>query len=244
MQEAWSRYHLPMAITEAQLACTREEQVRWICEMWEASHVARNAGVDVRAVTAWALFGAYDWDSLLLRERRRYENGAFTLQGGVPRETAVAAAIRGLATQGSFDHPLLKTPGWWRRPERILFGPVSAPRTGPGNAITQLEPGNEDEPKLLVIVTRSDLLREICALRSLRCGLVGPAEAKSEVVLSGQSWWAVLMEQSAPPEIEELCQAHGIPCARLPARYNRRAIRRTLDRLIDASCVAMPALTR
>src|SRR3546814_15893585 len=36
-----------------------------------------------------------------------------------PRATLVARAATALARDGGFDHPLLDTPGWWRRPERF-----------------------------------------------------------------------------------------------------------------------------
>src|SRR5215216_15633 len=53
LREAWERYQSPMAITEVQLSCSREEQLRWFLETWEAAKRLRNEGVDVRAVTAW-----------------------------------------------------------------------------------------------------------------------------------------------------------------------------------------------
>jgi dTDP-4-dehydrorhamnose reductase len=235
LREAWERYHRPLAITEVQLACTREEQVRWLCEMWAAARDARDSGADVRAVTAWALFGAYDWDTLLVNARGHYENGAFTLRAGRPQETAVGAAIRQLALVGNFSHPLLATPGWWRRPERLVFSPVSATRTGTGTAVTRAEAGGA--PMLLVVVHRTDLLRDICALRGLPARIVPPAEATEFAPLSSAAWWGVLMDRSCPDQIETECVTYGLPWARLPVRYNRRAIRRTLDRLIDLACV-------
>ncbi|HYC85547.1 MAG TPA: family 1 glycosylhydrolase, partial [Chryseosolibacter sp.] len=63
LREAWTRFGLPMAITEAHLACTREEQMRWLKEIWNASCEALTEGVPVKAVTAWTTFGAYDWNS-------------------------------------------------------------------------------------------------------------------------------------------------------------------------------------
>ena len=33
---AWTRYKLPLAITEVHLGCTREEQLRWLVESWQA----------------------------------------------------------------------------------------------------------------------------------------------------------------------------------------------------------------
>ena len=55
--EAWRRYGLPLAATEVHLGCTREEQLRWLKEIWDAALRLRARGVDVRAVTAWALLG-------------------------------------------------------------------------------------------------------------------------------------------------------------------------------------------
>jgi UDP-galactopyranose mutase len=65
--EAWRRYGLPVAITEAHLVCTREEQMRWLVDGWQGAREAAAGGADVRAVTAWALLGSWDWDALLSR---------------------------------------------------------------------------------------------------------------------------------------------------------------------------------
>lgn len=42
--EAWRRYHLPLAVTEAHLGCTREEQMRWFLEVWDAARRLRGTG--------------------------------------------------------------------------------------------------------------------------------------------------------------------------------------------------------
>src|SRR5581483_2747354 len=67
LRQAWERYRLPLAITEAHLDCTRDEQLRWLREAWRGACEARQEGADVRAVTVWALLGASDWDSLVTR---------------------------------------------------------------------------------------------------------------------------------------------------------------------------------
>src|SRR5207253_2761524 len=150
MREVWARYQIPIAITEVQLACTRDEQLRWLNEIWRAAEGARATGVDVRAVTAWALLGAHDWDSLLTEVRGSYESGAFDLRAPQPRPTAVARAIASYARSGKFDHPVLASPGWWRRPIRLVHPPLSAPHTGHDpqwNALGDAMPG----PPLLVL---------------------------------------------------------------------------------------------
>ncbi|HZG65413.1 MAG TPA: family 1 glycosylhydrolase, partial [Herpetosiphonaceae bacterium] len=106
LRETWERYHLPIAITEAHNGCTREEQLRWLAEVWDAAETVRNEGSDIRAVTAWSLLGAYDWDKLVTRADGCYEPGVYDLRGQQPRPTALATTIRELATDRPLDHPL------------------------------------------------------------------------------------------------------------------------------------------
>jgi hypothetical protein len=55
------------------LGRTVDEQIRWFKEAWRAAEVMRTRGADVRAVTAWALLGSFDWDSLVTRANGNYE---------------------------------------------------------------------------------------------------------------------------------------------------------------------------
>ena len=120
--EAWHRYRLPVALTEVHLGCTREEQVRWLIEAWKGAHAARRLGADVRAVTAWALLGSMDWDSLVTRDAGHYEPGAFDVRAPAPRLTAIGRALREIADGRTYGHPILQTPGWWKRSTRLLRG--------------------------------------------------------------------------------------------------------------------------
>ncbi len=120
--QAHARYGLPLAVTEVHLACEPAEQVRWLAEMWDAALAARDRGADVRAVTAWALLGSFDWHCLVTRDEGRYEPGAFDIRGGSPQPTALADHIRRLAAGSAPAHPF-PGPGWWRRPERLLYPP-------------------------------------------------------------------------------------------------------------------------
>lgn len=129
LREVWQRYMTPVAITEVHLGCTPEEQIRWLVEAWEGAHAARAEGADVRAVTLWSAFGAYDWDSLVTQARGHYEPGAFDVRGPAPRPTALAVVAKELASTGRSEHPLAGAPGWWGRDERLLYGvPRSAAR--------------------------------------------------------------------------------------------------------------------
>ncbi|WP_045233786.1 family 1 glycosylhydrolase, partial [Deinococcus pimensis] len=97
LRDAWDRYGRPVAITEAHLGCTREEQLRWLAGAWDAAGEARADGVDVVAVTPWAAFGSFDWNSLLTRFEGHYEPGLWDVRAPEPRPTALVTLARELA---------------------------------------------------------------------------------------------------------------------------------------------------
>lgn len=118
--EAWRRYQIPVALTEVHLACTREEQMRWLSEAWAGAVAAEADGARVAAVTPWALLGSFDWDSLVTKPRGHYESGAFDVRSPEPRPTALVPMIRRLAATGRVADGEWSGAGWWRRPERLL----------------------------------------------------------------------------------------------------------------------------
>lgn len=124
LRETWERYRLPIAVTEIHLGCTREEQLRWLKEVWDAACDLRSQHVDVRAITAWAAFGAFDWNSLLTNDAGCYESGLFDLRSPKPRPTVLSKMIKTLARGEEFDHPTLDTPGWWHRLDRLCYPAV------------------------------------------------------------------------------------------------------------------------
>ena len=89
LMEAWERYGLPLALTEVHHGSTREEQLRWLAEVWDSATQLRDDGVDLRAVTAWSLLGAVDWNTLLTKRLGFYEPGAFDTRSATPRLTAL-----------------------------------------------------------------------------------------------------------------------------------------------------------
>ncbi|PAX07427.1 family 1 glycosylhydrolase [Sphingomonas lenta] len=125
LREAWERYRTPVAVTEVHLGCTREEQLRWVGEVWDTAAALREEGVDVRGVTAWAVLGSCGWNTLLTCEGV-YEAGLYDVGAGTPRPTALAHLWKGLP-DGAARHPVATTPGWWRRPMRLLHPPVPRP---------------------------------------------------------------------------------------------------------------------
>lgn len=125
LREAVQRYPgLPAAVTEAHLGCCEpEHQLRWLDECWQAVLTLRREGHDLRAVTAWSLFGAVDWTSLLIERRGDYEPGVFDVRaGGAPRETMLGQAVRAYSRRGTFQHEALAEQGWWSRPDRFHPG--------------------------------------------------------------------------------------------------------------------------
>ena len=115
LMEAWERYRTPVAITEAHLGCSREEQMRWMRDAWMGAQRARERGADVRAVTAWALFGLSDWDSLVTSLDGHYEPGAYDARAPEARPTALATVIADLVSGRTPAHPVLAGEGWWNR---------------------------------------------------------------------------------------------------------------------------------
>ncbi len=82
LTQAWARYGLPLAVTESHLNGTLDDQMRWGLDAWAMAGRLRAKGVDMRAVTSWALLGSFDWNSLLTRQAGFYEPGAFDVSGG------------------------------------------------------------------------------------------------------------------------------------------------------------------
>jgi dTDP-4-dehydrorhamnose reductase len=187
---AWERYRLPVAITETHLGCTREDQLRWLMESWQGACRARDRGADVKAVTAWALLGSHDWDSLVTRDALHYEPGVYDVRAPAPRPTALASIVRTLASGGIPSHPVLGLSGWWRRPARST---IAAVRPAPGAAPAS--------PPILIIGATGTLGRafqRICAARGLPAQLVGRQDAdiadavSVEAIIRRIEPWAVI----------------------------------------------------
>ena len=228
LQEAWERYQLPIAITEAHLGCTREEQLRWLAEVWRAAHEVRALGADVRAVTAWALLGAFDWDSLVTREDGHYEPGVFDVRGPSPRPTALAGLLRQMAGGEEPRHPVLDAPGWWHRPERLLYPAVH--RAGGATPIALRR--HRAAPPLVIVADGwiAELLARGCQRRGLAHQVLGSsslgrsdtpglerrlADAAPWAVLhAGTGWWAGAAPAPWTPQAARLAHA----CAAIGAR--------------------------
>lgn len=190
LREAAQRYRLPLAITEVHLGCAREEQLRWLLEAWRAAQALRAEGADVRAVTAWSAFGAFDWDSLLTQRRGHYEPGLWDVRSPEPRPTALATLARQLACGQEPSHPALDAPGWWRRDVRLIY-----PAAGPVQAQAA-----QGRPLLITGATGTlgQAFARLCALRGQPFRLLSRAEMDigepASVRAALQRWrpWAVV----------------------------------------------------
>jgi dTDP-4-dehydrorhamnose reductase len=229
LREAWERYRLPMAVTEAHHGCTRDEQLRWLLEVWHAAEQLRAEGADLRAVTAWSLFGAVDWNSLLVRRDGFYEPGVFDARSDPPRPTVLAQAARSLATSGSFDHPVLDRAGWWKREHRFYK---------PGRQGLRLRVVGSPRPIVITGATGTlgRALARICELRGLDHRLLSRREmdithaASIEAALELHRPWAVV-------------NAAGFVRVADAAREAERCMRENADgpRLLAEACAARGA---
>jgi len=121
LKEAWERYGRPMALTEVHLHCHREEQLRWFQYILNACTELKQTGVDLIAVTSWALLGSFGWNKLLTMPKGEYEPGAFDLRGGKPRATALALFLKAISQKTDANHHLATAAGWWLRNTRLLY---------------------------------------------------------------------------------------------------------------------------
>lgn len=236
LMETWERYRRPIAVTEAHIDARREDQLRWLAEIWRGTEQAREAGADVRAVTVWGMLGLYDWNCLLTEVRDYYESGAFDIRGGEPRPTAVAHLMKDLANGGLPDHPVLAGNGWWKRPERFFSTPVAVPGLEfPPRPRT----GSHSAPILVTGATGTlgRAFARLCAERELDCRVLTRGEMditdpdSIERALDAHRPWAVvnaagyvrvddaereaercfLENTTGPANLAAACARHGLP---------------------------------
>ncbi|WP_158914919.1 family 1 glycosylhydrolase [Caulobacter sp. S45] len=198
LRQAWDRYAIPLAITESHNGCTRDEQMRWTFEAWRTALDLRDAGVDVRAVTAWALLGNYDWDSLITRKAGSYEPGTFDIRGPSVRATAMADMLRRLGLGDSPEavaraHPVLLNRGWWRRDLRLERPPYSC------DPVLAHAPDHDllQEPPLLITGATGALGQAIAGACRLR-GVPHRLTSRQEIDLAASDGFATILDGLEP----------------------------------------------
>jgi dTDP-4-dehydrorhamnose reductase len=120
--DAAERYGLPIALTEIHIGCTVDEQRRWLLEAWHIARQQRASGIDIRAVTSWALLGSFDWNTLLTAGSDHYEPGAYDVRSTDLRATELVPLVAAIASGARCPMPDEEGIGWWRQPARLLYG--------------------------------------------------------------------------------------------------------------------------
>jgi len=202
LSEIWDRYGIPLAITEAHIDANREDQLRWLLEIWQAAQQSQRNGIDVRAVTVWSLLGSFDWNSLVTQNRGYYEPGPFDVRSPTPRPTALARMMKELSLGAPLSHPVLRGQGWWRRPGRFLcHPPVATPAALTSIAADGARLVGTQAAPILILGATGTLGRafaRVCRRRNLSYRLLSRQEmdiadaASVERALAQYQPWAVI----------------------------------------------------
>lgn len=193
IREMWERYKIPIAITEVQLHCHRDEQLRWMRQIYKSCIELHKQGVDIRAITAWSLLGAKGWNKLLT-EDGDYESGVFDVRSGQPRMTALGKLIGELSNGVEEKFPFLKEPGWWQRDMRFIKSSDRERLNGHFGAATSSRP--------LLIIGKTGTLGQafarLCELRGLSYRLLSRQdvdiadEKQIERIIDVHKPWAIV----------------------------------------------------
>ncbi|MEJ7682206.1 MAG: NAD(P)-dependent oxidoreductase [Segetibacter sp.] len=231
-KEAWERFKMPIAITEVHLHCSREEQLRWFYHVYNSVNNLQDEDVDVRAVTAWALLGSFEWCNLLTRIDGKYEPGLFDVRSPEPRPTALTKLVRSFATNNDYDHPVLQEDGWWQRPIAVMYDL--------NNEKTFYAEKNKTSVRPLIIVGKTGTLGKafsrICGYRAIHHLVLGREDvnisdvADIERMVNEYKPWAIintagyvrvddaekeaencfLINSVAPKHLSIICNKYGI----------------------------------
>ena len=192
LTEAWERFQLPMAVTEVHLGCTRDEQLRWLNEIYTIANELKSKGANIVAITAWAMLGSYGWNKLLTREDALYEPGIFDLRSESPRPTVLAKMLKSFAHGKAFKHPVLEEKGWWKKDLRVLYFQ---------NNIRRISKEAKTSQPLLIIGktgTLGNAFERLCKLRGIHYEILGRNEInlankeQIEKVIAKKRPWAVI----------------------------------------------------
>jgi len=198
--EIWERYGIPIAVTECHLHCTREEQLRWFKEIRDAAVELAEQGINIEAVTAWAMLGSFDWDTLLTKTGTQYESGVFDIKTfpGRLRPTALAHLIKYLSTGNGTLHPVLAESGWWH-PDQPVKGhdrPVVIIRAAEGDTKE-----SKDSSKLLNVLVAA------CNHRRIFHVTVSHFDQQH---IDRIDPWAVINLRTGNRQIRSLCRRNGL----------------------------------
>jgi dTDP-4-dehydrorhamnose reductase len=246
LREAYEHLRIPIAITECHLHSTREDQMRWFNTMWKTVNNLKDEGVDIRAITAWAIFGLTGWNRLCTQPGGCYEPGVFNISSGCPKPTALARFIQELTEHKVYYHPVLENEGWWQREDREQFGVNKVVQMNPKKAAKDCRP--------LVVLGKTGTLgsafSKICDDRNIHHLLLSRAdlditdEAMMEQVIKDLHPWAIInaagyVDVDAAESDEKKCMDANCTgpgkLAEICHRYGVRFLSYSSDLLFDGS---------
>lgn len=198
LKDLYERYTLPVVITEAHLSCTREEQLRWFSEIYQTCVELNKEKIEVKAVTAWSLLGAFDWHNLVTRIEGVYEPGVFDIRAPQPRMTEMGNLICHLSHNNKYENPLINIPGWWKREDRFIY----SRNREPGNSNLKSESKPEKYSRPLLIIKGKETFAALYTKHCVRRGIPFVMLDKSEInlfnkielnsILENYNPWAVI----------------------------------------------------
>ncbi len=120
LKECWDRYHKEIAVTEIHLNCSSHQQLSWFKQSFDACVKLKKQGLNIKAITAWALLGAFGWSKLVTSGKDQYESGVFDVMSGTPTPTLLYNLIRSYTDPAQKKIPVPEEPGWWQMDSRFL----------------------------------------------------------------------------------------------------------------------------
>jgi dTDP-4-dehydrorhamnose reductase len=227
LREAWSRYQIPIAVTELHNGSTREEQMRWLAQGWETALRLRGEGIEIMAVTAWALVGSYGWNTLLT-EPGRYESGVYEVVGDGIRATALVDLLKRISRGNSLTPPA-RGRGWWQREMRLHHRPISRP------ARLRHTLGREyaADPAVILMAGLDESTEAIFAERCLQRGLACRHLDTDGQLAEGGVVWAAVCSSDGAASLNGHPLFHGIPALRCEKGLDRGEIDELLNQLIE-----------
>lgn len=119
LRECWERYKTEIAVTEIHLNSHCEQQLLWFQQAFDTCVKLKTSGIKIKAITTWALLGAYGWNKLATVDKGEYESGMFDLRSGEPNRTPIYALIESF-TNGTNSNYFVDDIGWWQKNSRFF----------------------------------------------------------------------------------------------------------------------------
>jgi dTDP-4-dehydrorhamnose reductase len=169
-QEVWERYKKPLAITECYLAGKREDQMRWLYEIWQTALRLREKHIPVEAIASPAFTGASEESHTQENDSFYHKARSFGSGHNDKKyfETGLSKLVWELSSKGYSNSPVLLSEGTWKTPRGVLW----ASKTGD---FSRLYHHSEARP-IIIIKSNSPISTELakaCGSRNLFYRMMG-----------------------------------------------------------------------